>query len=82
MPSPDDDFRRELRAWLGEHAPPALEVATTAAEAELLRGWQRTLHSGRWMGIHWPVEYGGRGASLPQVAIYNEELARAGAPPF
>ena len=35
-----------------------------------------------WVGIHWPVEYGGRGASLAQVAIYNEELARAGAPPL
>ncbi len=49
---------------------------------ELLREWQRTLHSGRWVGIHWPVEYGGRAASLAQVAIYNEELARAGAPPI
>jgi alkylation response protein AidB-like acyl-CoA dehydrogenase len=26
--------------------------------------------------VHWPVEYGGRGASVLQVAIYNEELAR------
>ena len=48
----------------------------------MLREWQRTLHAGRWVGIHWPVEYGGRGASLTQVAIYNEELARAGAPPL
>jgi alkylation response protein AidB-like acyl-CoA dehydrogenase len=40
------------------------------------------LHSGRWVGIHWPVEYGGRGASLAQVAVYNRELARAGAPPI
>ena len=46
----------------------------------MLRGWQRTLHSGRWVGINWPVEYGGRGASLTQVAVYNEELARANAP--
>jgi len=32
------------------------------------------------VGVHWPVEYGGRGASPSQVAIYNEELARAHAP--
>ena len=44
--------------------------------------WHRTLHAGRWVGIHWPVEYGGRGASPAQTAIYNEELARAGAPPL
>jgi alkylation response protein AidB-like acyl-CoA dehydrogenase len=34
------------------------------------------------VGFHWPVEHGGRGASSTQVAIYNEELARAGAPPI
>ncbi len=82
MASPEEEFRAELRGWLTEHAPPAVEVAATADDAETLREWQRTLHAGRWVGIHWPVEYGGRGASLTQVAIYNEELARAGAPPL
>ena len=80
MPSTDETFRQELRSWLAEHAPPAIAVATTAEEAEVLREWQRTLHAGGWVGIHWPVEYGGRGASATQVAIYNEELARADAP--
>ena len=32
--------------------------------------------------IHWPVEHGGRNATPAQVAIYNYELARAGAPPL
>lgn len=80
--SPDDALRDELRAWLAAHPPPALDVATTREEADVLRGWQRTLHSGGWVGIHWPVEYGGRGASVTEVAAYNEELARAGAPPL
>jgi alkylation response protein AidB-like acyl-CoA dehydrogenase len=79
--SPDDEqFREELRAWLSEHPPPEVEVVTTFEEAEATREWQRTLHSAPWVGINWPVEYGGRGASLAQLAIYNEELARAGAP--
>jgi alkylation response protein AidB-like acyl-CoA dehydrogenase len=78
----DEDFRDELCAWLSEHRPPAVEVAATPEDAAVLREWQRTLHSERWVGVHWPVEYGGRGASLSQVAIYNEELARAGAPPL
>jgi alkylation response protein AidB-like acyl-CoA dehydrogenase len=82
MPAPDDSFRAELREWLAVHAPPVVEVAATREEAEALREWQRTLHSGRWVGVHWPVEYGGRAASLGQVAIYNAELARAGAPPI
>jgi len=77
-----DRFREELRSWLREHTPPDVEVAATFEDAELLRKWQRTLHAGRWVAVHWPVEYGGRGASLAQVAVYNDELARAGAPPI
>ena len=74
-------FREELRGWLREHPPPSIEVATTAEDAAVLRDWQQTLCAGRWVGVHWPVEHGGRGATPAQVAIYNEELARAGAPP-
>jgi len=59
-----------------------VEVAASADDAAILREWQRTMHAGNWVGVHWPVEYGGRGASMTQVAIYNEELARAGAPPL
>jgi len=69
-------LRGELRAWLAQHPPPA------ADDTIALRDWQRALHAGGWVGIHWPVEYGGRGASVTQVAVYNEELARAGAPPL
>jgi alkylation response protein AidB-like acyl-CoA dehydrogenase len=78
----DESFRAELRSWLAEHPPPAVEVAATRDEADVLRAWQGVLASGGWVGIHWPVEYGGRGASLTQVAVYNEELARADAPPI
>jgi alkylation response protein AidB-like acyl-CoA dehydrogenase len=80
MPTSDEEFRAELRSWLVEHPPPAVEGDGTLDDAETLREWQRTLHAGHWVGIHWPVEYGGRGASSAQVAIYNEELARAGSP--
>ncbi len=76
----EEAFREEFRAWLAEHRPPEVDVAATFEEVETLRDWQRTLASGRWVGIHWPERYGGRGASLLQVAIYNEELARARAP--
>jgi alkylation response protein AidB-like acyl-CoA dehydrogenase len=81
--TPDDErLRAELRAWLVEHPPPDVAVAATDDDAEALRQWQRDLHAGGWVGIHWPAEYGGRGASVTQVAVYNEELARAGAPPI
>ncbi len=82
MPAHDQQFRDELRSWLIAHPPPDVDIAGTREEAEALREWQRTLHAARWVGIHWPAEYGGRGASLAQVAVYNEELARADAPPL
>jgi alkylation response protein AidB-like acyl-CoA dehydrogenase len=78
----DEELRAELRAWLVAHPPPAIEVAATGEDARVLRAWQRTMHDDGWVGIHWPTEYGGRGASVSQVAIYNEELALAGAPPL
>ena len=42
--------------------------------------WHKRLYKGGWIAIQWPKEYGGRGASLTQQIIYEEELARAGAP--
>jgi alkylation response protein AidB-like acyl-CoA dehydrogenase len=78
--SPDElAFRDELRAWLQEHNP-GEEPAGDTANFAWRRDWQRRLHEGGWAGVHWPVEYGGRGATLTQSAIFFEELGRAGAP--
>ncbi len=77
----DEQFRANLRAWLAEHPPPRdVDVATTPDEVEVLRAWHRTLHAGGWIGIHWPIEHGGLGASPTRVAIYHQELSRAHAP--
>ena len=34
------------------------------------------------MNVTWPAEYGGRGATLLEQIVLNQELARAGAPPL
>src|SRR2546428_13831247 len=78
--SADEELRAELREWLAENPPPAIDVVATREDADALRAWQRTLQAGRWVGIHWPSEDGGRGAAGTQGAVYNEELARAGSP--
>jgi alkylation response protein AidB-like acyl-CoA dehydrogenase len=80
-----DAFRRELRAWLEANVPEHLrpESAARLPEAERvreLRAWQRRLAEARWVGIHWPREYGGRGAGIPAQLAYVEEMARARAP--
>ena len=72
-------FRDELRAWLRDH-PPGDSPAGEDANYGWRRDWQRRLHEGGWAGVHWPAEYGGRGASLTETAIFFEELGRARAP--
>ncbi len=72
-------FRDEVRTWLEENhpgEPPAGDEAGFAFSRE----WQRKMHEGGWAGISWPKEYGGRGASLIEQAIFSEEMARTRAP--
>jgi alkylation response protein AidB-like acyl-CoA dehydrogenase len=77
----EEAFRAELRAWLRAHAPAAGETPSgLAEEVAFLRGWQRRLHEAGWVGIHWPREYGGRGASVVEHYIFQEEIAAARAP--
>src|SRR5207247_1332406 len=76
----EEAFCAELRGWLRTHLPPPAEPATLADEVAFLRAWQRQLHDGRWVGIHWPREYGGRGASVVEHYIFQEEMAAARAP--
>jgi alkylation response protein AidB-like acyl-CoA dehydrogenase len=79
-PSPQEQaFRDELRAWLAENAP-GREPEGDEAGFDFRRDWQRRMHAAGWAGVAWPREYGGRGATLVEQAIYNEELARAHAP--
>jgi alkylation response protein AidB-like acyl-CoA dehydrogenase len=75
----EQDFRDELRAWL-EANHPGQEPDGDEAGFEFRRDWQRRLHDNGWAGVSWPKEYGGRGATLVEQAIYNEEIVRAQAP--
>jgi alkylation response protein AidB-like acyl-CoA dehydrogenase len=72
-------FRDELRAWFAAN-PPGEAPDGDAARNAWARDWQRRLHEGGWAGVHWPREYGGRGATLSETAIFFEELGRARAP--
>jgi alkylation response protein AidB-like acyl-CoA dehydrogenase len=79
----DEVFRAELRAWLTEHVTDEFREQRTMTFQEKVavrRAWQKTLFDSGWIGIGWPQEYGGRGATLMQEAIYNEEMVRAQAP--
>ena len=73
-------FRDELREWLANNPPGDRPEGGEDAEYAWLRDWQRRLNDGGWAGVHWPTEFGGRGASLTETAIFFEELGKAGAP--
>jgi alkylation response protein AidB-like acyl-CoA dehydrogenase len=76
----ETEFRDELRAWLADNEPGEAPAEGEDASYEWRRNFQRRLADGGWAAVHWPVEYGGRGATLTQSAIFFEELARAKAP--
>lgn len=77
--STETEFRTAFRDWLGANDPgPA--PRGEEEHFEWRRSWQKRLHAGGWAGVDWDVEYGGRGATLTESAIFFEELGRAGAP--
>jgi alkylation response protein AidB-like acyl-CoA dehydrogenase len=78
-------FRDELRSWLRDNLPAGWGRTVFEPEAEEERAhfrleWEKRLHRAGWNGIAWPKEYGGRGATLIEQAIFAEEMARANAP--
>ncbi|HYI99781.1 MAG TPA: acyl-CoA dehydrogenase family protein [Thermoleophilaceae bacterium] len=72
-------FRDELRDWVGQNHP-GEEPTGDEAAWEFRSAWQRKLHAQGYAGLSWPEEFGGRGATLIEQAIFGEEMARAKAP--
>ncbi|MFM9037561.1 MAG: acyl-CoA dehydrogenase family protein [Actinomycetota bacterium] len=74
-------YRAEARTWLEAHAsrksdPSVDHTRDLAAHVQACRDWQRVLFDHGWAGITWPTQYGGKGASAIQAAIFNEEMAQ------
>ncbi|HEX3862646.1 MAG TPA: acyl-CoA dehydrogenase family protein [Stellaceae bacterium] len=82
------EFRREFRGWLDANLTDDLKVedasdSRVAPDRETLEkriAWQKKMYAAGWVGISWPKEYGGRGASFIQQVIFDEEYFRAHAP--
>jgi alkylation response protein AidB-like acyl-CoA dehydrogenase len=73
-------FRDELRAWFSANDPGPEPQRDEERHYAWRRDFQRRLYDGGWAAPHWPREYGGRGATLTESAIFFEELGRARAP--
>ncbi len=82
----EEAFRAELREWLRCNLPPGWGTDGFAVpdsldeEVAFLLEWQKKLHGGGWVGVHWPRQYGGRGATTVENYVLQEEFARAQAP--
>lgn len=81
----EEAFRLELRAWLAANPPQGYDPVTFPQLEQnerfaLQLDWQRQLHRGGWVGIHWPQAYGGRGATVMEQTIYRREMVRARLP--
>ena len=84
----EEAFRQEFRAWLepnlsahraqwGEDEDEFTQHPSSPASM----AWHKRLDDGGWVGLHWPTEYGGRGATQMEQVIFTEESMRLGAPP-
>ncbi|AMW08212.1 acyl-CoA dehydrogenase [Streptomyces qaidamensis] len=77
----EDALRAEARDWLAARVPsvplPSLETAEGFAAH---RQWEGMLFADRWSVVSWPEQFGGRGSSLLEWLIFEEEYYRAGAP--
>jgi alkylation response protein AidB-like acyl-CoA dehydrogenase len=83
----DETFRKEIRAWLADHV--VGEFAALGGRGgsgdetygfETRLAWEQVLAADGWTCLGWPVEYGGRGASISHQVIFNEEYVKAKAP--
>jgi alkylation response protein AidB-like acyl-CoA dehydrogenase len=78
-------FRDAFRSWLETNVPrdwSSWREKPLEESFSYLRAWQGRLHEGGWAAVSWPKEYGGRGATLMEQAIFWEEMARVEAPPM
>jgi alkylation response protein AidB-like acyl-CoA dehydrogenase len=78
-------FRTAARAWLEANKPRGVAdrgfaLAIDAETVKALSEWQRRLYDGGYLGLSWPLEFGGQGKTIIESAIFNEEMARVRAP--
>jgi hypothetical protein len=83
-PPEAEEFRGVISGWLKDNLPAGWGepgFSMTADERKAFNEeWTAKLYGGGWICASWPTEYGGKGLTLLQQVVLNEEFARAGAP--
>ena len=73
-------FRSLVRRWFVDNPAGPEPVSDDEEAFAWRRDYQRRLAADGLAAVGWPVEFGGRGATLTESAIFFEELGRSGAP--
>jgi alkylation response protein AidB-like acyl-CoA dehydrogenase len=86
----EEAFKKEVNDWLDENMKylPDWYVRNDGSGPEpesdeynqFNQEWHKKLYKAGFVGIAWPKEYGGRGATLMEQVIFNEEMAKRRAP--
>ncbi|MEO6197038.1 MAG: acyl-CoA dehydrogenase [Dehalococcoidia bacterium] len=83
----EEAFREEVRGWLKDNLPEDWtgdRFTRSSSQPEegmnVYKEFAKRLATKGWVAPHWPVEYGGRGFSVIEQLVYNEEMADANAP--
>ena len=78
------EFRAIARNWIAANAPKEFEDELSKSSlgrirlakhdmVEVGKAWQKKKAEGGWACLHWPKEYGGRGASPIERVIWQQE---------
>jgi alkylation response protein AidB-like acyl-CoA dehydrogenase len=78
------EFREQAKAWIAANAPKEFEAELSTASlgriklkkhdiVEVAKAWQKKKSDGGWACLHWPREYGGRGATAVERVIWQQE---------
>src|SRR5256886_13367360 len=76
-------FRAEARKWIDSNAPKEFEAELSKSSLGRIRlqneeivdvgkAWQKKKAEAGWACLHWPKEYGGRGASPIERGIWEQ----------
>ena len=83
----DERFRDEVADWLTDNLGGEFSSIRHRGGpgdehvfVEERKAWEKRLAEGGWTCIGWPEVWGGKGATIEQQVIFNEEYARAGGP--
>jgi len=78
------EFRTTARKWIEANAPKQYEAELSKSSLGRIRlekeeivdvgkAWQKKKAEGGWACLHWPKEYGGRGATPIEKVIWQQE---------